>query len=387
MNARHIGNNIVEYKCPDCGAVWDHSYVDVEHAYKSRDVTINCPLCSTDFETSISEISADHVRVSDEDREFELHFGNICNETPYFLKPLIHAVTVKFPNYKPRMDRKQKLNDLKLGSPREAAVTYVIKQIRSQGYRITGGSPSCDIAFLANVIKWIPDNHLKVLETKKNLCYKNDVYGFSSFAVEQFNQESEGYSGKYVANLLTDGCSAGCVNPEIINIVKEIYPCYTGRWHYPLKGNLDDYYIDQGNLSGLVVSFIAVYLEIIDSAESKHQIKTNSVPSDPIEYEKFCAETLKNFGWFVELTKSTGDFGADIVAVNPQTGSILVVQCKFYSSSVGISAVQEVVGALRYYNAKTAIVVSPAEFTSAAKALANVNNIILCHHSQLPKPF
>ncbi|MGC9272175.1 restriction endonuclease [Acidiphilium sp.] len=45
----------------------------------------------------------------------------------------------------------------------------------------------------------------------------------------------------------------------------------------------------------------------------------------PVEFEQFCGMLLAGRGWSVEATRTTGDYGADIVA--ERDGVRLVVQC------------------------------------------------------------
>lgn len=66
-----------------------------------------------------------------------------------------------------------------------------------------------------------------------------------------------------------------------------------------------------------------------------------------------------------------------------KSGRKLVVQCKFYSSSVGNSAVQEISASRLHERADFAAVVSNAAFTKPALRLANTNNVMLMHHDQL----
>ena len=59
------------------------------------------------------------------------------------------------------------------------------------------------------------------------------------------------------------------------------------------------------------------------------------------EFEYFCADLLKRNGFTeVEVTKGSGDYGADILA--QKEGVTYAVQCKCYTGPVGVGAVQEV---------------------------------------------
>ncbi len=101
----------------------------------------------------------------------------------------------------------------------------------------------------------------------------------------------------------------------------------------------------------------------------------------PLDYERFCAARLESAGWGCELTKGSGDQGADIVA--RKGGTILVVQCKKYGSAVGNGAVQEAVAAKAHLKAHYAAVVSNATFTRSAIELADSTRTLLLNHAEL----
>ena len=89
----------------------------------------------------------------------------------------------------------------------------------------------------------------------------------------------------------------------------------------------------------------------------------------PVQFEKYCGILLNDNGWRVEYTATTGDYGADIIAI--KNGVKMVVQCKHYTGNVGVSAVQEVFSAMSYYHAqKACVVASRGGFTKSAKSLA-----------------
>ena len=103
------------------------------------------------------------------------------------------------------------------------------------------------------------------------------------------------------------------------------------------------------------------------------------VPSmSPTEYEQFTARQLERAGWTVRHIGRTGDQGCDVLA--ELRGFRAVVQCKL--ARAGNSAVQEVVGARRHYDAQVMAVVA-LSFTEAARSLAASNGVHLLHHSAL----
>lgn len=95
------------------------------------------------------------------------------------------------------------------------------------------------------------------------------------------------------------------------------------------------------------------------------------------DYEIYCANRLSKAGYKkVTLTQQSCDYGADIVAYDKH-GTKVCFQCKYYSSYVGIAAVQEVLAALPYYKASRGVVITNSRFTNAAISLANEANIKL----------
>jgi HJR/Mrr/RecB family endonuclease len=75
----------------------------------------------------------------------------------------------------------------------------------------------------------------------------------------------------------------------------------------------------------------------------------------PLGFEVWCRDTLISQGWKAEITKASGDQGADITA--EKHGNRVVIQCKFYTGPVANKAVQEVSTARHYYGAAYAVVI------------------------------
>ena len=96
---------------------------------------------------------------------------------------------------------------------------------------------------------------------------------------------------------------------------------------------------------------------------------------DGLDFEKLIGAIYEDLGYKVEVTKASGDFGADVLTL--KNGEITAIQCKRYSNLVGITAVQEVTGAIAYYKAHKGAVITNNYYTEAAKTLAKVNHIEL----------
>lgn len=80
-------------------------------------------------------------------------------------------------------------------------------------------------------------------------------------------------------------------------------------------------------------------------------------------------------GRSVQATRTTGDYGADIVA--ERDGVRLVVQCKRWSNAAGVAAVQEAHAAIAFYGAHRSAVMATSGFTRAAEALAGTTGTAL----------
>lgn len=103
-----------------------------------------------------------------------------------------------------------------------------------------------------------------------------------------------------------------------------------------------------------------------------------------LEYEHAVAAYLKKQGFYkVEVTKASGDQGADIIAC--KGSDKYAVQCKYYSKPVGNKAVQEVISGMLYYDCTKAMVVTNQAFTESAKELARKTGVILLDHVSAKK--
>jgi restriction system protein len=94
------------------------------------------------------------------------------------------------------------------------------------------------------------------------------------------------------------------------------------------------------------------------------------------EFETWLVKLLRENG-FDDLrgTPKTGDQGADIIA--RRKGRIVVIQAKRHKGTVGNKAVQEVIGAMHYYEADEGWVVTNSLFTSSAIELAQKSKVQL----------
>ncbi|MED4400351.1 restriction endonuclease [Metabacillus fastidiosus] len=99
------------------------------------------------------------------------------------------------------------------------------------------------------------------------------------------------------------------------------------------------------------------------------------------QFEKYLSTLYESLGYQAQVTKASGDFGADLILKKDKRK--IVVQAKRYSKNVGIRAVQEIRAAQDYYRADEAWVVTNQNFTLSAIKLANSSKVKLIGREQL----
>lgn len=100
-----------------------------------------------------------------------------------------------------------------------------------------------------------------------------------------------------------------------------------------------------------------------------------------LAFEHFLKEVLEEQGYRVEVTKGSGDYGADLLMKKRRR--TIVVQAKRYRNNVGLQAVQEVLGAQQMYRTKEAWVITNSYYTKPAKELARASNVQLYDRDDL----
>lgn len=102
------------------------------------------------------------------------------------------------------------------------------------------------------------------------------------------------------------------------------------------------------------------------------------------EFEQRIAIYFRDHSWDVKLTPRSGDFGADLLLRSPE-GKRFVAQLKRYSGSVGLSAVQEVLGARDVYQADSAMLITNSRVTPAAMRQAEISDVEIWDRTELVK--
>jgi len=106
---------------------------------------------------------------------------------------------------------------------------------------------------------------------------------------------------------------------------------------------------------------------------------------NPYDFEHYVANLFCKLGFKAEATKSSGDFGVDVVAY--KGGKKYVVQCKRHAAHVkdDSPALQQFIGSMEIYKSKHGIFVNTSGYTPAARKLAKKHNIYLVDETELMK--
>ncbi|MCQ2966119.1 MAG: restriction endonuclease [Alphaproteobacteria bacterium] len=123
--------------------------------------------------------------------------------------------------------------------------------------------------------------------------------------------------------------------------------------------------------------FVENELDLLASTDPLPKLDLDEVITGE-DYENFVERIIKEAGYEVETTKTTGDQGVDLIVYEKYNADIKVaIQCKFYSKPVGNKAVQEVKAGMEFYDCKYGGVCSNNTYTPAATSLANKLDIKL----------
>ena len=129
----------------------------------------------------------------------------------------------------------------------------------------------------------------------------------------------------------------------------------------------------------LIIILIAVSIFVgvlLCKAFRKHDKHKELDTMEGYDFEYYCAELLENHGFIdVEVTKSSGDYGIDILA--EKDGVTYAIQCKRYEAPVGVKAVQEAYAGRDYYDRMVGAVMTNQYFTGPALEAAKKLKILL----------
>ena len=101
------------------------------------------------------------------------------------------------------------------------------------------------------------------------------------------------------------------------------------------------------------------------------------------EFEHFLGVVFRQYGYQIEHTGKSGDYGADLIIKKAQSRT--VIQAKRYTKNVGVKAIQEAVAAKKVYHCQGAIVITNSHYTKQAQVLAKANDVVLWDRERLLK--
>lgn len=127
----------------------------------------------------------------------------------------------------------------------------------------------------------------------------------------------------------------------------------------------------------------AIISALFSKNKSTHSVDLSEVDAmDGLSFEKFTASLLEQNGFEkVRVTKSSGDFGVDIIA--KKNKSVWAFQCKCYSRNLGVKPIQEVYSGMMKYHANVPVVITNAYFTPHAQELADELGVALWDRNKL----
>lgn len=143
--------------------------------------------------------------------------------------------------------------------------------------------------------------------------------------------------------------------------------------------------IETGQFDNINFENVPVY-DFTQPSSSTERIKWYNNKFDYMtgnDFEQFCALVLQGNGYTTQVTPASGDFGVDIIA--EQSGITYAIQCKCYSSDIGVDAVYQVAGGMKYYHANLGIVLTNRYFTRQAQELASGIGVVLWDRDSLIK--
>lgn len=126
----------------------------------------------------------------------------------------------------------------------------------------------------------------------------------------------------------------------------------------------------------VLVVTVLVATGIIAFVRAKRRLPDDMDMMEGHEFEFFCAELLKKNGFLeVDVTRGSRDYGVDILA--QKDGVTYAIQCKCYTTPIGIKAIQEAYAGRDYYDCMVGAVMTNQYFTTPAVEVAKKLKILL----------
>lgn len=130
----------------------------------------------------------------------------------------------------------------------------------------------------------------------------------------------------------------------------------------------------------IIISFLGVFIR------RRRLLRSGMVDVDRMsgtEFEHFLGLVFRQYGYQIEHTGKSGDYGADLIIKKDQSRT--VIQAKRYTKNVGVKAIQEAVAAKKVYHCQGAIVITNSHYTKQAQVLAKANEVVLWDRERLLK--
>lgn len=128
----------------------------------------------------------------------------------------------------------------------------------------------------------------------------------------------------------------------------------------------------------IIIAVVAILLiaGIVLFIRAKRRLPDDMDLMEGHEFEFFCAELLKKQGFLeVEVTRGSRDYGVDILA--SKDGVTYAIQCKCYTTPIGVKAIQEAYAGRDYYDCMVGAVMTNQYFTTPAVEVAKKLKILL----------
>lgn len=125
----------------------------------------------------------------------------------------------------------------------------------------------------------------------------------------------------------------------------------------------------------------------INSTNNPTPLNINQIDQlQPNLFEAYIAALYSKQEYQTSLTPFSNDKGVDVVAI--KEGENYLVQVKQSKSTIGISCVQEIVAAKKYYESRykesfQLVVISNSNFTAQTETLSNINHVNLINRKEL----
>lgn len=320
---------------------------DVEKSNRNPEIQIVCQSCGARFKESSSycpecktiiPLKGEALKRKEEtEKSMRMQFDktkeNIkkLQDTGNF--QLVHNFITRYPDFDVRSQEFSSLNMLlaNKGIPfTDFELMAVIAEIKWEGQ-----------------LEWVKIRVLYNNPTSSDECIKNYIEVFGN--VSKNVQKSRLI--KYLIKILKDNFNyQGDLASDLIRIEKQVL---LERFENSLKGSGKSITINE--------------IDRISGYDFEHVLK----------------ELFVKMGYGVVHTSLSKDQGADLVV--EKFGVKTVIQAKNLTANVGNAAIQEVVAAIKHYDAHRALVISSSGFTQSAIDLARSNNVELWDRTILSK--